>query len=408
MKYDLITQVLHQDYKQQLEYGSVHQPIYSSVAYGYQSTQELTDVFQNKTSGFVYGRQSNPTIDAFSQKITLLEQGVGSVLFSTGMSAIASTCLALLKKDDHIICSQFLFGNTCSLFTTLESIGIKITFVDATKVENIEKAWIVSTKMVFVETIANPVTQISDLEKIGIWCESKKCLYVVDSTMTSPYLFQPKNVKASLIIHSLTKYIGGHGHALGGAVTDTGLFDWEQFSNIFDLYKKNPVPNWGILQIRKKGLRDFGGTLSSNEAHLLSMGLETLHLRMRESCSNALALAILLNEHPLVEQVYYPGLESHPQFGLSKKLFRFSGSILSFVLKEEVNHFDFLDRLKLAIKSSNLGDNRTLVIPVAQTIYFEMDWEQRKKMGIFESLIRVSVGIEDQQDILSDFIQAFN
>jgi O-acetylhomoserine (thiol)-lyase len=402
----LTTRVLHADRLNCPEHGSLHKPIHTSVAYGYEKAEDLAAVFQGDKKGFAYGRQGNPTLSALEHKVNLMEGGVGAVSFATGMAAIGGIFLSLLKKGDHVISSSYIFGNTNSLLSTLERMGVHVTFVDATSVEEVEQAWTTRTKMVFVETIANPVTQVADLEGIGELCIQKECVYIVDSTMTSPYLFQPKTVKASLIVHSLTKYIGGHGGALGGCVVDTGLYDWSRFENLLDIYKGSSVQQWTLVQIRKKGLRDFGGTMSPEDAHRLAIGAETLELRQSRSSSTALQLAELLEQSDAVTQVNYPGLPSHPQYKRAQKLFRSCGALLSFVLRDGIDCMEFLNHLNLVVNSSNLGDNRTLAIPVAHTIYFEMGSERRKSMGISESLIRLSVGIEDTQNLLEDFTQA--
>jgi O-acetylhomoserine (thiol)-lyase len=259
---------------------------------------------------------------------------------------------------------------------------------------------------VFVETIANPRTQVADLARIGALCAERGLLYVVDNTMTSPWLFRPKAVGAGLVVNALTKYVGGHGNALAGSITDTGVFDWTRWPNIADAYKGAPPAQWGITQIRKKGLRDWGGTLSPEQAHHIAVGAETLALRMQRNCASAQALAAFLAGHPRVRAVYYPGLPDHPQHALAKALFRGFGGLLSFELDPALDCFDFLNRLRVVISSSNLGDNRTLAIPVAHTIFWEMGPERRAEMGIADSLIRVSVGIEDAEDLLADFAQA--
>jgi O-acetylhomoserine (thiol)-lyase len=290
---------------------------------------------------------------------------------------------------------------------TLGEIGIQISYVDPTSAENIQKAYTSNTRMVFVETIANPATQIARLDEIGNFCSENKIIYVVDNTMTSPYLFKPVTVKASLVINSLTKYIGGHGNALGGSVTDTGLYDWADFPNIAPILRGQIKPEMlGIAQIRKRGLRDGGGTLSPEAAHSISAGAETLALRLERTSSNALLLANFLNEHPLVKKVNYPGLADHPQHKTASELFNGYGGLMSFELDDKMDAVTFLNRLKVVIKSSNLGDTRTLAIPVAKTIFHELGPERRKEMGIEESLIRLSVGIEDLQDLLQDFAQA--
>jgi O-acetylhomoserine (thiol)-lyase len=314
--------------------------------------------------------------------------------------------IALLRAGDHVISSAFLFGNTNSLFGTLSTLGCEVSFVDATDVENVARAVRPSTRAVFVETIANPRTQVADLVRIGELCAKRGLLYIVDNTMTSPYLYQPKRHQAGLIINSLTKCIGGHGNALGGAVTDTGLFDWTKFPNIYDAYKTAKPANWGIQQIRKKGLRDVGGTLAAEPAHRIAVGAETLALRMEKASDNALQLARFLAAHAKVTKVYYPGLEDHPQHRLAKSLFKACGALISIELADGTDCFDFLNKLKLVILSSHLGDNRTLAIPVAHTIFWEMGAERRAEMGIADSLIRLSIGIEDRDDLIGDFTQA--
>ncbi|NRF41800.1 cystathionine gamma-synthase family protein [Pedobacter foliorum] len=402
------TTILHSDRLLKPEFGALHQPVHNAVTWGYDDVQGLVNVFQNKTKGYAYSRQGNPTTTALEHKVTQMEQGLASVSFSTGMAAISSTILALMKAGDHIIASSYLFGNTRSIMQTYMDLGLDISFVDATDVQNIKNAYQENTKMVFVETIANPATQVADLGAIGDFCEDKKLIYVVDNTMTSPYLFRPVAVKASLVINSLTKYIGGHGNALGGSVTDTGLFDWLNFPNIAPIIREQIRPEMqGLTQIRKRGLRDGGGTLAPEAAHSISVGSETIALRLERACSNAAALAEFLDNHPLISKVYYPGLKSHPQHKLASELFLRYGGLMSFALVDGIDCFKFLNELKLVIKSSNLGDTRTLAIPVAHTIFFELGKERRDEMGIPDSMVRLSVGIEDFDDLREDFSAAF-
>ena len=400
------TKIVHSDRRTDVEHGSIHKPIHANVAYGYEDARDLADTFQGKGSGWSYGRQINPTVDALETKISKMENGLATVAFSTGMAAIGTTLFALLRDGDHFISSQFLFGNTNSLFNSFGAQGVEVSFVDATSVDLVEKAITEKTRLVFVETIANPRTQVSDLKAIGELCRARGLIYVVDNTMTSPYLFQPISVGASLIVNSLTKYICGHGNALGGAVTETGLFDWSQFPNIYETYQKGEAMKWGITQIRKKGLRDFGAALGPEAAHHIAVGSETLALRMERQCSNAAALAQHLSVHEKIQRTYYPGLMNHPQYERAKALFAFPGAILSFELATGLDPFAFLNKLEVVIKSSNLGDNRTLAIPVAHTIYYEMGKERRANMGIADSLIRISVGIEDMDDLIEDFDRA--
>ena len=400
------TTLLHSDRLGKPEHGAMHKPVHTSVAYGYDDVQDLVDVFQNKTKGYAYSRQGNPTVTALEQKVTQMEKGLSTIAFSTGMAAISATVMALIRKTDHIVASSYLFGNSRSIFQTFIELGLDFTFVDPTDVKNVRDAIKENTKMIFLETIANPATQIADMAKIGDLCEKKGLLYVVDNTMTSPYLFNPVDVKATHVINSLTKYIGGHGNALGGSVTDTGLFNWENYPNIYDVFKKGDVKAWGMTQIRKKGLRDAGGTLAPEAAHSISVGSETLALRMERACSNAQNLAEYLDTHPLIKKVYYSGIQTHPQHELATALFKKHGSLMSFEVDESVDCFAFLNKLQLVVKSSNLGDTRTLAIPVAQTIFNELGPEKRAEMGISDFMIRLSIGIEDIEDLLADFKQA--
>ena len=406
--YGFTTTILHNDRHKPIEHGSLHKPIHTSVAFGYTDARQLASVFQGKEPGFRYGRQGNPTISALEDKVSKMEDGVATLCFGTGMAAIGALFQALLKAGDAIVSSSFLFGNTNSLWQTVAGQGVDVAFVDATDVTQVEAALTPNTRMVFVETIANPRTQVADLARIGELCRERGILYVVDNTMTSPWLFRPKSVGAGLVVNSLTKSIGGHGIALGGALTDTGLFDWSAYPNIAPNFRKQPAQAQGMAQLRAKALRDFGASLGPEAAHHIAVGAETLALRMTRTCANALALATMLEADERVAKVHYPGLASHPQHGIVTSLFRAGGSLLSFELREDIDPFDYLNRLQLAIPASNLGDNRTLVIPVAHTIFFEMGAERRASMGIAESLIRVSVGIEDTDDLVEDFRQALD
>lgn len=405
-KQQFTSTALHSDRLDKPEHGVLHKAIHPSVAFGYEDARELAAIFQGRKSGYAYGRQSNPTVEALARKVTRMEDGLATVCFATGMAAIGSTLLALLRAGDHIVSSAFLFGNTNSLFATLQAFGVEVSFVDATDAAAVRAATRPNTRLVFVETIANPVTQVADLAGIGELCRELGLIYCVDNTMTSPWLFKPKDVGASLIINALTKYIGGHGNALGGCVTETGLFDWTRYGNIYDNYKNVDPPLWGIQQIRKKGLRDFGAAMAPDSAHHLSVGADTLALRMDRACANAQAVAEYCAAHPKVSKVFYPGLPGHPQHLRAKQLFRHFGAIMSIELAAGVDCFDFLNALKLVVCSSNLGDNRTLGIPVAHTIYWEMGPERRASMGVADSMVRLSIGIEDRDDLLADFAQA--
>lgn len=401
------TAIVHSNRLSGVEHGAIHKPIHTSVQYGFDRVEDLVGVFQGTIKGgFNYARQGTPTTAALETLITGMEQGLGTVCFATGMAAITATFLTLLKSGDHLITSQFVFGNTNSVLGTLTRLGITVTMVDACDSAQVAAAIQPNTRLVFVETIANPGTQIPDLAAIGALCKSRGLLYVVDNTVSSPTLFRPKTVGAGLVINSLTKTVAGHGSALGGAVTDTGTFDWSTYPNILDSYRKGDATQWGLLQIKKKGLRDMGASLSSEHAHQISLGAETLALRVERSSATALALAHFLEGHPAIARVFYPMLASHPQHAIAKTHFSAGSWLLSFELRDASDCFAFINRLQLPIKATGLGDTRTLIIPVAPTIFWEAGAQMRAVMGIADGLIRLSVGLEDSADLVADFEQA--
>ena len=405
----LTTTLVHGDRAFGVEHGGIRKPIHSSVQYGFERTEDLISAFQGTLKGaFNYARQGTPTTAALEAKLTRLEQGVGTICFASGMAALSAVFLTLLRAGDHLVSSKFIFGSTNSLFGTLRRLGVEVTLVDATSVDAVRAALRPETHMVFVETIANPGTQVPDLEAIGQLCRERRLLYVVDNTVASPALFRPRSVGAGLVTHSLSKTIGGHGIALGGSVTDTGEFDWHDCPAIVEAYRSADPAQWGLVQLRKKGLRDLGAALSSEQAHQIATGAETLELRVQRSGASALRLADFLESHPAVARVLYPGLPSHPQHAQVRRWFRGGGGswLLAFELRDAGRTIEVLNRLRVPIKATGLGDTRTLVIPVAQTIFWEAGPQARAEMGIGDGLVRVSVGLEDADELMADFAQA--
>lgn len=401
------THIVHSDRHFGVEHGGVHKPVHTSVQFGFDKVEDLIGVFQGTLKGgYNYARQGTPTTAALEAKLTQMEQGVGTVSFATGMAAITALFMTLLRAGDHMVSSRFVFGNTNSLLGTMGDLGIAVSKVDVTDVSHVAQALRPETRLVFVETVANPGTQIPDLEAIGELCRERGLLFVVDNTILSPLLFRPADVGAGLVVHALTKTIAGHGNALGGAVIDTGLFDWSGYPNISEAYRKGDARQWGLTQIRKKGLRDMGGTLSSQHAHLISTGAETLALRLGQTSSTALALAQYLEQHPAIARVHYPMLPSHPQHDRALKHFKAGSWLMAFELRDAESCLGMINRLQLAIKATGLADNRTLVIPVAHTIFWEAGAAVRADMGIADGMVRVSVGLEDSADLIADFEQA--
>ncbi|WP_026016752.1 cystathionine gamma-synthase family protein [Catenovulum agarivorans] len=402
------TKLVHAERQQKPHAGAIHFPVDHSVLFAYEKADDLIDVFQGRSSQHAYARQSSPSISSLQNTISYLEGGHASLVFSSGMAALTTLMLTLLKAGDHVIFSRFVFGNTNSFADTLSNLGIEISLVDITNIEEVQSSIKPNSRLLFCETIANPMTQVADINALGNLCSRHNLLFTVDNTMTPSYLLDAANYPIDLLITSLTKYFGGHANALGGAIIDMGKFDWRNFPNILPTYQKNAPQDWGLTQVKKKGLRDMGACLSADSAHLLAVGSETMALRLERSCKNAHTLANYLNNHEKIKSVFYPGLTDHPQHQLASIQFTHFGAILSFAPIDDIDCIKVIDAFELILCSTHLGDNRTLAIPVAQTIYYEMGKEKRAAMGISENMIRLSVGIEDIDDLIEDLAQALN
>ncbi|MDT0594358.1 cystathionine gamma-synthase family protein [Glaciecola petra] len=406
----LDSELVHADRQVNLpQSGAVHEASNNSVLFHFDDVADLEAVFQGKKNGHVYSRSSSSSSVALQNILAKFESGKYATVFSTGMAAISALMFSLLKSGDHIVVSKFLFGNTRSFIDSLMRFGIDVDYIDTTKVDNLAAVVKHNTKMVFCESIANPGTQVADLKNIGDYCASNSLLFVLDNTMTPCVLLDAKAVKANLLTTSLTKYVSGHGNVLGGVVVDMGNFDWTGFDNIYDVYKNVEPDALGTTQIRKKGLRDIGATLAAQSAHLISTGLETLSMRMMKICENALKVSQFLATHNGVTKVLYPGLPEHQQHVLAKELFNGNfGGILSFELDASIDVRSFINALDMILSATHLGDNRTLILPVASTIFYENGPEQREEMGISDTLIRMSLGIENADDIIQDLTQALH
>lgn len=404
------TALVHGDRKlNKPQFGAVHEATNNSVLFNFDDVADLEAVFQGKKAGHVYSRSSSSSAVALQNILCELEGGIAATVFSTGMAAISATMFSLLRAGDHIIVSQYLFGNTRSFFDHLTNFGISVEYVDMTTATDVNHAIKPETKLVFCETIANPCTQIADLPSIGDICANRNLLFVLDNTMSPSVMFDAKAVKANLVTTSLTKYVSGHGNVLGGVVVDLGNYDWQTYSNIDGFYKTADPSLWGTTQIRKKGLRDIGATLAPQSAHLVSVGLETLSMRMQKISENAFTIANYLQENKHVTQVNYPGLVDHPQHRLAKEVFAkggYFGGLLSFELSATIDMREFLNALSLILIATHLGDNRTLALPVATTIFYENGPAKRAQMGISDTLIRLSIGIEDVSDLVNDIDKA--
>lgn len=363
--------------------GALVAPIYQTSTYTYKNTEEAGAIFSGEQFGYLYGRDHSPTELQLEEKIASLEGGEACKCFASGMAAISAVHFALLKAGDHVICGDVVYGGTYGLFhKLLPNFGVEVTYVDTSNIKNIEMAIKKNTKVVHVETPANPTLVITDLKAVSTLCKANNITFVVDNTFMSPYLQNPIAFGADIVVHSGTKYLNGHGDCLSGAVI-------------------------GNKEFIEKGLHEsvtkIGGLISPFTAFLVKRGIQTLPLRMEKHCSNAMEVAKYLEKHPKITKVVYPGLESFPQHELASKQMKAYGGIISFEVKgglEKGRAFcDNLDMIKLAV---SLGDVGTLVQHPASMTHKSLPHEERVKSGITDGLIRLSIGIENINDILAD------
>jgi O-acetylhomoserine (thiol)-lyase len=403
------TQAIHSGFQSDPATGATATPIYQTASFAYASAQELADVFDNRAPGYVYTRMGNPTTHALERRLTELEGGVGCIATASGMSAIASVMMGLLRPGDEILSATGIFGGTLSLFqNTLGRFGVRTTLVDAADAELVGRAVSERTRVIFIETISNPRLDIPDFESLAGIARARRVPLVVDNTVTTPLLFNPSKVGASLVVHSTSKFINGHGTAIGGAIVDTGQYDWANgvFPELQKLARQSGQLAF-LVHLRNLIHRDLGGCPAPSNSFLMLQGLETLAPRMTLHCDNALRLASFLHKHPDVGWVNYPGLgNSRFRDRASRYFGGRAGGLLTFGLGSRARAFAFIDALRLAKNLANLGDARTLVIHPSSTIFHDFAESEKKVMGIREDMVRVSVGIEDFEDIQGDFAQA--
>ena len=403
------TSAIHGGFSGDSYSGATAVPIYQTVSYAYKTAGELADIFAGKAPGYIYTRIANPTTSALEARLTELEDGIGCIATSSGMAAIASVVMGLVKAGDRIIAATGIFGGTVSLFeNTLGRFGVKTSLVDAADTKQFAKAINNKTKLIFIETIGNPRMDVPDIPAIAQIAHKANIPLVVDNTVTTPLLIKPGAFGADIVVHSTSKFINGHGTAIGGAIIDTGNYNWSAgpFEQIKQLSERTGRLAF-VAHQRNLIYRDLGGCPAPMNSFLMLQGLETLPGRMAKHCENAGKLAQYLRDHPKVRWVNYPGLADSPFGSRVGKLFDGrAGGLLTFGLGDKQKAFGFIDSLRLAKNLANLGDAKTLVIHPSSTIFHEFAGPEKEKMGIGEDMIRVSVGIEDFDDIKDDFEQA--
>lgn len=418
-------------------------PIYQTTSYVFADTDDASGLFSLKpevwaprlnldteglrpedfppeATGNIYTRIMNPTTDVLERRMALLEGGVGALATSSGSAAITYAILNICEQGDHVVSSSSLYGGTHNLFHhTLPRYGITTTFINGTQADDIAAAITETTKCVFVETIGNPGLDVPDLEKISAVAHEAGIPLIVDNTVPTPYLCRPFDFGADIIVHSLTKFCGGHGNSIGGVIVDSGNFDWKT-SGKFPMFTE-PDPSYGgvvwadavgkaayVIRARTILLRDTGACLSPFNSFLIIQGLETLPLRMERHSENALAVARHLQEHPAVDWVLYPGLDNHPTHGLAGKyLGKGYGALVGFGIKAGLEGGKrFINNLKLFSHLANIGDAKSLAIHPASTTHSQLTPEEQNAAGVTPDFIRLSVGLEHIDDIIFDLDQA--
>lgn len=396
-------------------------PIYQTTSYVFDNAQEGEDLFGLKKPGNIYSRIGNPTVEVFENRIAALENGVGAVATSSGMAAITYAVLGLAHAGDHVVAATTLYGGTFNLLKeTLPRYGVTTTFVDVANLEEVEAAIKDNTKLVLIETLGNPVINIPDIEKIADIAHAHKIPLVTDNTFGTPYLINVFSHGVDIAVHSATKFIGGHGTTIAGVVVDSGNFDWEasgKFPQFVDedpsyhniSYTRDIGAAAFITALRVQLLRDTGAALSPFSAFLLLQGLETLSLRIDRHIENTKKIVDFLSNHPKVERVNYPSLPSSPYYDLAQKYFpKGAGSIFTFHIKggQEEAH-KFIDNLEIFSDLANVADAKSLVVHPATTTHQQLSEEDLKACGVTRNQIRVSVGLENADDLIEDLRLAF-
>jgi O-acetylhomoserine (thiol)-lyase len=403
--------------------GARATPIYQSTSFVFKNTDEAAHLFELKQYGNIYSRISNPTTAVFEERMASLENGTGAVAVASGMAAEFTTLMTLLSPGDQIVASNQLYGGTMTLFAhTLKKLSVDVAFVDPGDIGAWEAAITKQTKALFVETIGNPSGAIADMDALGVLANAKRIPLIVDNTFATPYLFRPIEWGATIVIHSATKFIGGHGCSIGGVVIDSGDFDFSRYPTIAE-----PSPSYHgmrffdtfghygfLVKLRAETVRDTGACISPMNSFLLLQGLETLSLRMDRHVQNALAVAKHLESHPLIAKVNYAGLPNHPHYERARKyLPKGPGAVFSFELKPKSGDVrlagkTFIEALQIFSHLANVGDAKSLVIHPASTTHQQLSDEELLAAGISTGLIRLSVGLETLEDLLWDLDQALS
>ena len=415
----LDTLALHAGQKPDAQHGSRAVPIYQTTSYVFRDVDHAAALFNLERAGHIYSRISNPTVAAFEERIAALEGGVGAVCVSSGQAALHLAISTLMGAGGHIVSSRSIYGGSHNMFVhTLPRFGITTTLVDPRNLDGFQAAIRPETRLVFGEVLGNPRLEVLDIPKVAKIAHDAGLPLMLDATFATPFLCRTFDHGADIVMHSATKWLGGHGIAIGGALVDSGRFDWEggKFPTLTEPYAgyhgldfaEEFGPEAFLMRARAEGLRDFGACMSPTNAFHILQGVETLHLRMTRHVETAFKVARFLQTHAAVAWVLYPGLETHPDHALAKQLLpKGAGSMIAFGIKGgRAKGRAFIERVKLFSHLANVGDAKSLVIHPASTTHQQMSAPELDAAGVGEDLIRLSIGLEDPDDILEDLDQA--
>jgi len=401
------TKLIHGNLRKD-ETGATNTPLHLSNAFAHTAAEELEGIMKGTSMGYAYTRISNPTVTSFERRIASIEGGIAATAAASGMSAIYLAIMNVVESGDEIIASSGLFGGTYTLLKNLKSYGINVKFLDNLDKDSLTNAINDNTKIVFAETLGNPKLDVLDIEVVSKVCTDYKVILIVDSTITTPYLIKPFEYGADIVIHSTSKYINGTSNSIGGIIVDGGSNKYKdiKYKN-FSEYSKKFGKMAYTAKLRNTVGKDIGSALAPFNAFLNLTGVETLSLRMREHNKNTLAVAEFLSEHNKVTSVNYPSLPSSKYYDITQKYYKNGASgVLTFRLGSKENAFNFINNLKMILNITNIGDTKTLIIHPASTICASNTEEEKEQMGVFDDLLRLSVGIEDIEDILQDIENA--
>ena len=414
------TKALHGCYQPSQHQSSCAVPIYLTSAYAFDSAESAAEIFSLSQPGYIYTRLNNPTTDVLEQRLSALEGGVGACVFSSGTAALFSAILTLMKSGDHLVSSAAVYGGTHTMFALrLPRLGIQTTIVESEKIEDFEKAIRPETKALFIEALPNPQLSLLDIEALAALAHKNNIPLIVDNTVATSALLRPIEHGADIVTYSLTKYMQGHGTTMAGAVIDSGRFDWKKSGRFPEFTQPDPAyhgliyadlgASAFVTKLRTEGLRDIGACLSPFAAFELLQGLETLDIRMERHSKNTLAFAEFLEENENVDSVTYPALKSSKYYPLAQKYLPNGASgLLSFRIKGGYDRAKrFVNSLEIFDIVANLGDVKSIVTHPASTTHQQLTTEERDNAGVYDNLIRVAVGIEDLNDLINDFKQAF-